>query len=393
MRTTEDRYGWNKTPSSVCARHLCRLLLSVTGICLCFSHAVFAQTADTHAEDSSQPSTVTTDSKADYANPSRTIQTHTQNGNRTVDVRSLQTRASDGSFQPYQDIETETVRVNDTITHSTTRTFVRDGNGAKALFQVTDEENQTLPGGASKVVRTTSNPDANGNLQLVQREVQETQKTGPDTGETKTTVMLPSINGGLTPAMQTQEHQKHTGNTVEIQKTTLLSDGAGTWQVGEVRHTTINSDDKNRGSEESVSRPDSEGKLAEITRTVNKESEDISGQKNGSEETYSVDVPGTARDSSLHLVQRVTTTQHTGSGNKQSTQQVVEQTNPGNPEAGLRVTAVTTDTVNVGASGAQAIRTTQVRDGSGSLGVISVDMSKSNSVRAIEVQIAPSAPK
>ena len=366
--------------------------LFLAAICLCASPAALAQTTDSQSGNSDKSWTVTTDSKADYTNPTRTIQSHTQSGNRTVDVQSIQTRGSDGNLKPYQDIETETVRVSDTITQTTTSTFVRDGNGAKALFQITKEETQTLPGGDSKVVRTTSNPDANGRLQLVQREVQETRKTSPDAEETKTTVMLPDINGGMAPAMQVEEHQKHSGNTVEIQKTTLLSDGAGNWQVGEVRHATVKDEGSNRSREERVSRPDAEGKLGELTRTVSKESEDVSGEKRNSEETYSIDVPGSGRDNSLHLAQRVTTIQHTDSAN-QRTIRLAEQPSPGNPSDGLRVVTVTTDTVRLGPAGAQATRTVEMRDDSGNLGVISVDMAKSNSGKAIEVQIAPSQPK
>jgi hypothetical protein len=42
----------------------------------------------------------------------RTIESHTQSGNRTVDKQSLQRCGSDGNFEPYQDIEKESVKVN-----------------------------------------------------------------------------------------------------------------------------------------------------------------------------------------------------------------------------------------------------------------------------------------
>ena len=391
MRMPGNRFGMGEPERSTWVRRLCKLVL-FTSLGLCLSCAALAQTTDSRPGDSNKSWTVTTDSKADSTNPTRTIQSHTESGNRTLDVQSLQTRGPDGSLKPYQDIETETVQVNATTTQTTTRTFVRDGNGAKALFQITKEERQTLPGGDSKLVRTTSNPDANGQLQLVQREVQETRKTSPGAEVTKTTVMLPSPNGGLAPAMQVEEHQKHNGGTVEIQKTTLLSDGAGGWQVSEVRKTTINDDDQSHSREERVSRPDADGKLGEITHTVSKETEGASGEKRNSEETYSIDVPGVGRDNRLHMVRRVTTTQVTDSAG-QRTIRLAEQPNPGDPSSGLRVVTVTTDTVRSGSSGSQATRTIQARDGSGSLGVISVDMAKSNSADAIEVQIAPSKPK
>jgi hypothetical protein len=305
-----------------------------------------------------------------------------------VDAQSLQTRGTNGDFKPYQDIETETLRVNATTMRTTTRTFVRDGSGAKTLFQVTEEEKQTLPAGDSRVVRTTSNPDANGKLQVVQRENEETRKTSSDVEETKTTVMLPSINGDLAPAMQIEQREKRNGNVVEIQKTTELPGGSGKWQVVEERHTTVQDDGKNRSRDARVSRPDLDGNLGEITRTLAKESEDVSGNRHKTEETYSVDLPGSGRDSSMHLVQRITTTQQNNASGQRTTK-IAEQLNPGDPGAGVWVTTVTHETANVGTSETRATGTIQQRDANGNLVVVSVDMTKSNKGHAIEVQIAP----
>jgi hypothetical protein len=90
------------------------------------------------------------------------------------------------------------------------------------------------------------------------------------------------------------------------------------------------------------------------------------------------------------LVERATTAQHTSSTGQQTTEQQVEQSNPGDPGSGLRVITLTTDTVRPGASGAQATRTIQARDANGSLGIVSVDTTKSDNIHAIQVQIAPS---
>jgi len=392
MRNADWLPRQNELKRSALGRRFCKFILLMTGICLSFSGAALAQTPDSQESDSQKPWTAATESKEDNANPTRTIRTHTQNGNRALDVRSLQISGPDGNFHPYQDIETETVRENATTVRATTRTFVRDSSGARTLFQVTEEDKQTLSGSDSKLVRTTLNPDANGNLQVVQRENQSTSRISPDVEETKTTVMLPSIDGGLAPAMQMQEREKRSGNTTEIQKTTLLPDGAGSWQVGEVRHTTIKDEGKTRSREERVSRPDLEGNLSEVSRTVSKESEDGSGDPQKSEATYSIDVPGAARDNGLHLVQRVTTTQQTSSHGQQTTR-LESQPDPGDPSAGLRVTTVTTETVRPGSAGAQATETIQLLNANGDLGVVSVDMTKADNVQAIGVQTAPPKPK
>jgi hypothetical protein len=391
MRNADGLCGQNRLKRPANAGRLRRLTLVVMFVYLGVS-GLLAQTSDSQDGTSDKSWTATTDSREDYANPTRTLESHTQNGNRTVDVRSLQARGADGDFQPYQDIEKETIRVNATTTRTTTRTFVRDGDGNKTLFQVREEEKQIFPGGDSKVVRTTSNPDANGNLQIVQRENQETIKTSPGMEETKTSVMLPGINGGLAPVMQIEEREKRSGNTVEIQKTTQLPDGAGKWQVAEVRHKTTKDDGKNRNSEERASRPDLDGKLEEITRTLGKESEDASGTKQKSEETYSIDQPGATRDNSLHLVERVTTTQRSSADSEQTTK-VLEQTNPGDPGAGLWVSTVTREGERLGPAGVQGTETIQQRDANGNLNVVSVDTTKADSANAIKIQIGPAKPK
>ncbi|HST11388.1 MAG TPA: hypothetical protein VLL05_13510, partial [Terriglobales bacterium] len=208
---------------------------------------------------------------------------------------------------------------------------------------------------------------------------------------TNTTVMLPSVNGGLAPAMKVQERRKQGANdTVDSQKTTLLPDGAGNWQVGEIRQATTRQEGKNRSTEEQVSRTDSEGRLGEVSRTVSNESESASGEKHNTVETYSADVAGSARDGSLHLVERATTVQRTSSTGQQTTEQQVEQLNAGDPSSGLRVTTLTTDTVLPNPSGTQRKRTVQARDANGSFGIVFVDTTKSNEIPSIQVQIAPS---
>ena len=373
------------------AAGLSQLMLLAIGVYFCSSVGLWAQTSDSPGGDANKSWAATTESQSDTVNPTRTLESHTQNGNRTLDKQSVQRRGSDGHFEPYQDVEKETVQVDTTTVRTTTRTFGRDTNGAKTLVQITEEEKHTLPGGDTNVVRATSNPDVNGKLQLVQREIEETKSTSKDVEETKTTVMLPSVNGGLAPAMKVQERRQRGANdTVESQKTTLLSDGAGNWQVGEIRQATTRQEGKNRSTAERVSRPDSEGKLGDVSRTVSNESESTSEEKRNTVDTYSVDVAGSARDGSLHLVKRATTAQRTSSTGQQTTVQQTEQPDPGDPGSGLRVTTVTTDTARPGPSGAQGTRTVQARGANGSLGIVSVDTTQSDDIHHIQVQIAPS---
>jgi hypothetical protein len=354
------------------------------------SRVVWAQTSDTQSDGAKTSRTDTTEAESPGVNPTRTTETHTQSGNRAVDSQSIQRLGPDGNFEPYQDVEKETVHVNATTVRTIIRTFGRDSDGAKTLLQVSEEEKRTLPGGATTVQRSISDPDADGRLQLIQRQVQETKKISDTVEETKTTVMLPGGNGDLAPALQTQERRQQGANhTIDSQKTTLLPDGNGNWQVGEVKREKIRQEEKNRTTDETVSRSDLDGNLDQVSRTVTRESESAPGETTKTVETDSVDVPGSARDGGMHAVQVSVTTEKTSATGQQVTERQVEQLNPGNPESGLQVTTVSIGSVSPGASGSRGTQTVETRDVNGSLTVVSMGSSTSTGTGAVQVQIAP----
>src|ERR1019366_6946164 len=297
-----------------------------------------AQTSGAQASES-KSWTATTESHAANTNPTRTTESHRQSGKDTVDSQSVERLGVDGHYEPYFDVEKESVQVNETTIRTVERTFGRDGSGHKLLTQVTEEEKQSLPAGGEKVVRTTSNADLDGHLRVVQREVADTKKISPDVQEKKTTVFLSDGSGGMAPSMQIQQREKRSGDhTVEVQKSTLLLDGAGNWQVNERKESTIKEDGKERTTEERVLRPGADNKLAVVSRTLGKESETAAGEKRNTVETYSTDISGSAPDGNLHLSQRVTMVKRARSDGAQATEQQLEQVNPGDPGAGLQVT-------------------------------------------------------
>jgi hypothetical protein len=280
--------------------------------------------------------------------------------------------------------------VDASTVRTTTRTFAWDANGDKTLVQVTEEEKHKLPDGEWDATRAVSNADANGNLQVVQREIEHTRKVGKDAEETKTTLMLPNINGGLSAAREVQESRRRTAkDTIETQRTTLLPNSAGNWQVDEVRETTTKQNPNTSSSVERVARPDAQGKLGEVSRIVSNDSKGATGETRRVTETYSLDVPGSSRDGSLHLVERETTRGPATVPGEQSVEQTIERPNPGDPSSGLRVMTLRTDVLRSGSSAAQDTRTVELRDINGNLNVVSVDMTKSDNAHAIQVQIAP----
>ncbi len=363
----------------------------IGGLC-CYALSLLAQTSDTRTLDQTNKSwTATTDSKRDDLFPTRIpvriVESHSQNGERTLDKRSVEIRGTDGHFEPYQDTERETLQGDATTVRTVTRSFSQDVNGKKALVQVTEEEKHILPRGDWNIASVTYNPDVNGKLQPVQREIVESKKIAEDLEETNRTVMLSSINGGLAPAFKTHETRKLAANDrLETETITWLPDVNGKWQLSEIRQSVATQEANGRKIEETVSRPDAEGKLIQISRVVSRESESASGEKRNSLESYSIDLPGTTRDGSLHLIERQTSISRSSSTGERSTEQQTEQTNPGDPGAGLRVSVLVNGKMVSAPSGEQSTLTIRARDANGSFGVVSIDMTKSDRIPAVEIQ-------
>jgi hypothetical protein len=351
-----------------------------------------AQTSDTPTAEP-QSWTKTTESHPANLNPTRTTESHQGSSKGSVDKQTVERLGADGHYEPYYDIEKESVQVNGTTVRTVERTFARDASGQRILTQVTEEDKQSLPAGGEKVVRTTSNADLDGHLQVAQREVTNTKKISPELQEKNTTVFLSNGQGGMAASVQIQQREKRSADhTVQVQTSTLLPDGSGNWQVHERKESTIKEDGKERTAEEQVSRPDVEGKLAPVSRTVGKESETATGEKKSTIETYSPDASGSAQDTNLHLSQRVTTVKRTGSDGRQATEKRIEQLNRVEPSAGMQVTTKALDTVQPGASGTQTTSTVEARDVGGSFTVVSFDTQKSDNVHAVDVEIAPQNP-
>ena len=370
------------------------VLVVLGAYCLC--PRASAQTLDSRtSQEPSKSWTATTDLKSDYLirerTPVRVFDSHSENGDRTLDKRSVEIRGTDGQFEPYQDIERETVHEGGSTVHTTTRTFARDVNKAKTLVQITEEEEHTLPTGESTTVRVTSNPDLNGKLQVSERDTAQSKRIAEQVEEIQSTVELLSINGGLAPAMKTREIRKGNANDgVQSEKATLLLDGAGKWQVNESRQTTSRREGDSRITEERISRLDAEGKLSEISRVVTKELENSAGEKRDRVETYSIDVLGTTRDGNLHLVERVDTSSQNNASGARTYEQKVEQLNAGDPTAGLRVSVLVNDKVVPCRSGEQSTVTIRARDVNGGFSIVSVDTTKSDLIPTIHVQQTPS---
>ncbi len=328
-------------------------------------------------------------------NPYRTTTTHSEVNGRIVDKTVVEARGPDGRYVPYSVTERESVKVNDTTVRNIERSYATNADGRQTLTQERREESRALPGGESKVVSTVSNPDANGGLQIVQRTETNSKQTAPGTRDTNTTVFSVDGNGGLSASMRIEQHERQTDpNTIASRKSTSLFDGTGHWNVSEVREATTKQGEGGASKEERVLRPDAEGKMALMERTVTRQDDSGSGEKRDTTETYSTNVPGQAGDEGLKLVKRESTVQRTDANGRQSTTRQVESPNPGDPGAGLQVTQQAIDIVRPGSNGvAQQTSTIVTMDANGNTNAVWVDMGNSDKPPAAKADSAPATKK
>lgn len=333
--------------------------------------------------------TATTQSASENTSPTRTTESYTKVGNRTIHKTTTQVLGPGGDYQPYSETETEIVQENANSSRSIVRSYSAGLGGARRLVQVTEEKKQQLPSGDVRVVRTMSSPDEYENLKVVQREVADTKKSGLNSEETQSTVYATDSTGALVPTTKIRQDKKPgTNGAIETTRTTTVPDLSGKWQVSERVEATERTDGQNRTRELITLRPDSEGKMSEVSRTTSKESE-ANGQKSETTQSYAADLPGVVRDGSLHLVEQTKTLQKQKPGGT-STEQQIERRDP--VEGGLKVMMTTSSSVVTGRSGTEGTTTTSVRGLDGGFSIVSSEKKQSNQI-PIEVQMSPADQK
>lgn len=326
-------------------------------------------------------------------NPTRTTETHSESNGQVVDKTSVETLGPDGRYVPYSETERQSTRVNDTTVRTIERSFGADSDGHRTLVQQREVETRSLTGGEQRVTRTVSNPDANGGMQVVQRELETSKDIGPGVRVTNTTLLAPDVNGGFAPVIQTEQRETRSSNgTVESKKSTFLSDGTGGWKLSEVRASTSKQESPTSiTKEENVLRPDSNGNLTVVERTVSQQAQAADGSERATAEKYSTNFPGVAGDNGLQLVERETVRRDTSS-RAQTTSRQIEQPRPGNRGESLHVTQQAIDIVRPGASGTSDTSSTiLVPDSSGRLTEVWVDTGTTSNPSAVQVDTKTSA--
>jgi hypothetical protein len=306
--------------------------------------------------------------------PARLVSTERQDKGRKIETQKVEAPSVKGGYEPIRETETETIQVDANTMRVVQRWF---SPGNHQLFQVTEEERRTEPGGWESLVRTTSAVDLSGHWQIQERDVEETVSPDPDTKETKKTV-LGMVGGTLTPVLKSEETERRKGDSIEVQRRLLTPDGGGRFQVFEERQTVATPSKDGRTTEEKTYRKDDRGQMMVIEQTVSSEWQN--GEKGSGKlaRTYSTYVPGRASDGRLqHLVEQRSMSTTTSPGGDTRRQEQIQQVNPGAPENGLRTTTVVTEVSKAfGKLRTETHKGVRGLDGSGNLPIIWVTESQ-----------------
>jgi hypothetical protein len=301
-------------------------------------------------------------------NPVRVVSTERQDQGRSVEEQRVEAPSIKRGYETIHDTETETITVDANTTRMVQRWFSPSNH---QLFQVTEEERHTQPGGRESMIRTTSAVDLSGHWQIQERDVEETALSDSDTKDTKKTV-FGMVGGTLTPVLTSEETERRRGDSVEVQRRLLTPDGGGRFQVFEERQTVMTPGKDGRNTEEKTYRKDYRGDMTVIEQTVTSERQNEGEGSGKLARTYSTYVPGRASDGRLlHLVEQQSISTNFARGGGSPTEEQVQQVNPGAPDDGLRTsTMVTEASKNFGKLRTETHKEVRGLDGSGHLPII-----------------------
>ena len=285
--------------------------------------------------------------------PSRIVERRSETGGRELVVQTEESIGPDWRWMPVEEIVTETVRDGNGTVRTRRDVFGFDTDRRRVLRETTDTTAQPSTNGVARSIADTRVMDINGRFGLTSRRVEDVDTVDSDVRVTTTTLLTRGINGGLLETERTVHTERRLGPSLVRHETAhSLRDANGRWMPIASYAAAVQGTGPEHVEEETVQRPDLNGRLVTTERIVTRRSES-NGQEQATVETYSQDAEGFSRSGGrLALSQRVRrSTTITSDGH--ATVEDVEarsRVSPGDP---MRVVQRTVVTVRNVASGRQ----------------------------------------
>jgi hypothetical protein len=352
----------------------------IPGICLwiVITSAVAAAQQD-GAATSAAPLPATSVSERTYPTngltPLRRTDTRTESGGGAT-VETVEAPGIDGKPEPLQESVSETTRTGPTTTQTRRDVFVFGAQHQRKLWEATQSDQETQANGDTRNVQSTWMPDLNGRLVPTSGRIDERTSVAAGVTQTNATVLRPALDESLREVDLTESTERQIDPaTVRRDSTHLIRDVNGRWLPTEARSAEARSiGSRGRVEEETIQRPDLNGKLLMSDRIVTNSSES-NADSQVEIETYSQYAEGFVRsDSRLALSQRIrTSTTATADGGRSSVEEV-EARNPVAPNEPMRVVRRTVVTVRrVGSDRFVTERQTFERDVNDRLVLVTTD--------------------
>jgi hypothetical protein len=277
----------------------------------------------------------------------RRVQTRSESGGREVVVEISEAPDVEGRWAPIQEIVMETIRVAPNTAQTRRDVFEFSAGRRGRLLERTESLQETLANGDTSTVYNTWAPDLNGRLSLTSRRTEQTRSTAPDVRQTDTAFMVPDVNEKLRETERTEYTERRINpGVVRRDSTHLVRDVNGQWQPMETRHGEAREiGAAERMEEQTIQRPDINGKLAVNERSVTRRFK-ANEQDHVVIETYASYADRLPRsDSRLALSQRVNRTTTATADGVRYTVEEVEGRSPVSPNDAMQVLRRTVTTV------------------------------------------------
>jgi hypothetical protein len=233
--------------------------------------------------------------------------------------------------------------------------FGFDGDRRRTLRQTTESTASPSVNGLARSVEDTWVVDINGGRGLASRRTEELNTVDSDVRQTTTTLLTRGIEGSLRETERTASVERQVDpSLVRYETTQAIRDANGRWMPVVSHAADVRSiGPAERVEDETVWRPDLNGRLAPHERIVTRRSE-VNGQEQITIETYSQDAEGFVRIGSPALSQRIRRST-TATSDGHSTIEEVEARSRVSPGEPMRVVQRTVVTVRNPAAGRQTI--------------------------------------